>query len=599
MLTGTRSLRVLSKLVGKVRALFSRVNATLRYFQEHPEVLHGYALHARKLGLMNTLRRVIEIVKRGGPRQPPVPAATRKLYMRSASRQPTVILTTPHCLYVAQAISVALSRVGIASQIIHEEPVYGYSDGLHVVICPHMFAQLPDFYIAFQMEQSVSSRWFTDGYLRILENSAAILDYSTANISFLKLKGLSPRQIYYLPIGYIDGYGSYLGDTEEDYDVVFYGDTKNERRKKFLHELKKHFRVKVISNLFGEPLHAALARARLVVNIHYYAGALLETTRIWECLSLHKFVVSERSSDMDQHRDLIQLIDFVEIDDIAGMVERVRYWLENDELRRQRISENRALLDQQPNRFNYFFYRFLLATDNITFDEFWHHAGHRAELPSDLICLTLPEYSERTAEFNNDNHFGFACFPGLRHSQSWLGCAMSYKLIIMLARQQSLPQLTICEDDVEFPADFRVRWEDIRNHLSDESLNWHIFSGLMSDLDKNVRIFETHTYQGHQFATINKLISTVFNVYHQRVFDIIANWDQNNHDITTNTIDRYLENIGFIRVLVVEPFLVGHKEAQQSTIWSVENSHYTNRILASNQLLKEKIQAYAANTKLS
>lgn len=598
-LAKAKSIGVLKGLAGKTRTVLSRVAAIANYFQKHPEVLRGYALHARKLGLLHSLRRVIEIVKRGGPRQSPVPNATCKPYLRSPSGQPTVILTTLHCLYIAKAIAANLSRVGIASRIIHEQPVHGYGDCVHVVICPHMFVQLPDFYIAFQMEQSVSSRWFTDEYVRILENSVAILDYSTANISFLKLKGLSPRQIYYLPIGYIDDYGSPPSDTPEDYDVVFYGDVKNDRRKKFLHELKKHFRVKVINNLFGAPLHSSLVRARVVVNIHYYAGALLETTRIWECLSLHKFVISERSSDMDQHGDLMQLIDFVDIDDIEGMVERVRFWLQNDELRRHRISENRALLKQQPNRFDYFFYRFLLATDNITFEEFWQQAGRETKLPSDLICLSLPEYIERTAEFNKDNHFGFSCFPGLRHSQSWLGCAMSYKLIIMLARQQFLSKITICEDDVEFPADFKVRWEHTCDHLNDEGLSWHIFSGLMSDLDKDVHILETHTYQGQQFATIDKLISTVFNVYHKRVFDIVVNWDQNNHDITTNTIDRYLEHNGFIRVLITEPFLVGHKEAQQSTIWDVENSHYTNRILASNQLLKEKIRAYTANARPS
>ena len=596
----TRSVRVLKETLRAVWAKFSRMVATLKYFQEHPEALHGYILYARKLGVINTFRHTVEFAKRGGPRQVPMStAAKRKLLLRSSSGQPIVILTTLHCLYVAQAISTALSRIGIESQIIHGRPIRGYTDDPHFVICPQMFAQLPRFYIALQMEQSVSSRWFTDEYLRMLENSLAILDYSTVNISFLKLKGLSPRQIYYLPIGYIADYGPDPDHALEDCDVVFYGDASNGRRQKFLRELKKYCRVKIINNLFGAPLHTALARARIVINIHYYAGALLETTRIWECLSLHKLVISERSSDMNQHNDLMPLIDFVDIDDVSGMVERVRYWLSNDSLRRQRISENRLLLQQQPNRFDYFFYRFLLATDNITFEDFWHQAGHKAKLPSDTICLTLPEYVERTAEFNKDNYFGFSCFPGLRHTQSWLGCAMSYKLMIMLARQQRLPQVTICEDDVEFPTGFAARWRDIRNHLDDQDMDWDIFSGLMADLNKDVRILETHIYQGHHFAIIDKLISTVFNVYHQRVFDTIAQWDQTNHDVTTNTIDRYLESHGAIKVLTIAPFLVGHKESQESTLWGTQNSIYTDLIVASSQLLKEKIRAYNTDTTLS
>jgi hypothetical protein len=593
-----RSLRILGKLVQKVRTEFSRKVATVKYFREHPEILHGYALYARKLGALNSLRRTIEIVKRGGPRQPLAPIANpAKPLLGSSSGRSVVILTTPHCLYLAHAISATLSRIGIKTQIIDEQPSHGYSNELYFVICPQMFALLPPCYIAFQMEQSVSSRWFTDDYLHILESSVAILDYSTINISFLTLKGLSPRQIYYLPIGYISNYGPEPDHTLEDCDVIFYGDVKNKRRQGFLKELKKHCRVKIINDLFGKPLHAALARARIVVNIHYYAGALLETTRIWECLSLNKLVISERSSDMDQHGELLQVIDFVDINDISGMVDRIHYWLDNDSLRQQRISENRLLLQEQPNRFDYFFYRFLLATDNITFKDFWHQAGHKVKLPSDKICLTLPEYVERTDEFNKDNHFGFSCFPGLRYTQNWLGCAMSYKLIIMLACQQCLPQVTICEDDVEFPPDFAARWGDIQHHLNDQNLNWDIFSGLMANLDKDVRILETHIHQGHHFAIIDKLISTVFNVYHQRVFDTIVQWDETNHDVITNTIDRYLERHGSIKVLTVEPFLVGHKESQQSTIWGVENSHYTDLIFASSELLREKMRAYNSDTK--
>ncbi|MGH8764073.1 MAG: glycosyltransferase family protein [Nitrosospira sp.] len=568
----------------------------MKYFQEQPEVLRGYILYAQKLGVVETFRHAALFVIRGGPRHAPMSAAVkRKLLLRSNSEQPTVILTTPHCLYVALAISAALSRVGIKSQIIHERPIRGYSDDPYFVICPQMFAQLPRFYIALQMEQSVSSRWFTDEYLRMLENSLAILDYSTVNINFLSLKGLSPRQIYYLPIDHLADYGP-EGSLEENYDVIFYGDVNNERRQRFLRELKKHCRVKIINNLFGTALHTALARARIIVNIHYYADALLETTRIWECLSLHKLVVSERSSDMDHHVNLMRLVEFVDIDDVSGMVERVRYWLQNDGLRQQRISENRLLLEKQANQFDYFFYRFLLATDNITFDDFWHHVGHKIKLPTDTICLTLPEYVKRTAEFNKDNHFGFSCFQGLRHTQSWLGCAMSYKLIIMLARQQRMPQVTICEDDVEFPPDFAARWQDIRDHLSDRDLNWDIFSGLMANLNRDVDIIETHVYQDHQFVTVDKLISMVFNVYNQRVFDTIAQWDETNHEITTNTIDRYLENHGAIKVLTTTPFLAGHKESQESTLWGIKNDEYTHLILASGQLLKEKMQAYNADT---
>ncbi|WP_219906623.1 glycosyltransferase family 25 protein [Nitrosospira multiformis] len=252
-------------------------------------------------------------------------------------------------------------------------------------------------------------------------------------------------------------------------------------------------------------------------------------------------------------------------------------------------------LDSYPDNTDYFFYRFLLATDNISFEEFWHLAGHKAELPSDTVCLSLPEYVERAAAFNEENRFGFSCFPGLRHTQSWIGCALSYKYLIMLAREQGLRQIMICEDDVEFPSDFEMRWRDIRECLNEADITWDIFAGLIADLDKDVDVLGLYKFRGQQLAVINKLMSMVFNVYSERVYDTIARWDQNNHDVTTNTIDRYLERQGTLNILTVDPFLVGHKESQQSTIWGVENTHYTDLIKASNQLLKEKILIHKKN----
>jgi hypothetical protein len=249
-------------------------------------------------------------------------------------------------------------------------------------------------------------------------------------------------------------------------------------------------------------------------------------------------------------------------------------------------------LDSCPDNTDYFFYRFLLATDDISFEEFWHLAGHKAELPSDIVCLSLPEYVERAEGFTRDNRFGFSAFPGLRHTQSWIGCAMSYKYLIMLARHQGLRQITICEDDVEFPSDFEMRWRNIQECLNDSDITWDIFAGLIADLDKDVNVLGLYKFRDQQFAVINKLMSMVFNVYSERVYDTIAQWDENNHDVTTNTIDRYLKRQGALNILTVDPFLVGHKESEHSTIWGVENTHYTDLIKASNQLLKEKILTY-------
>lgn len=528
----------------------------------------------------------------------PAPAIA-KFDLRGCGK-PVGILTTVHCAFVAELIAAALARARISSRIIFGMPDGGYDDTPHIVICPQMFEQLPGLYVSFQMEQSVSSRWFTDDYIHKLENSFAVLDYSLANIGKLEEFGLYPKQIYYMPIGYLPNYGNATSDVHEpQYDVLFYGDDQNERRQRFLTELGKVCKVKVHNNLFGKELHAEMAKAKLVVNIHYYAGALMETTRLWECLSLGSLVVSERSSDMDEQCELADFVDFVDVDDVAGMVARVRHWLNHESERKARIAHNHRALGQRCNRFDYYFYRFLLATDNVTFDQFWALAGSKVELQGDKLCLNLPEWRTRTHEFDNGNEYGFVRFPGLRHSKGWIGCAMSYKLMIMLARQQGLPDVTICEDDVEFPPDFASRWNTIREHLKKRHSEWDVFSGLMADLHADASILDVSIDRGVRYAVTDKFISTVFNVYRADIYDAIADWDEGNHDVDTNTIDRYLESRTSIRVMTTHPFLVGHKEEMHSTLWGFQNTQYIDLIAASANTLQMKIDEQVERTALA
>ena len=81
--------------------------------------------------------------------------------------------------------------------------------------------------------------------------------------------------------------------------------------------------MKLINGLYGPALWAELQKAMVVVNIHYYEQALLETTRISECLSLGLRVVSEAGSDQAMHEQWSKAVTFTPIDDVAAMREAV------------------------------------------------------------------------------------------------------------------------------------------------------------------------------------------------------------------------------------------------------------------------------------
>lgn len=580
---------ILRRLLGGARR---SIAATGHVFQDASS-RRKYAKIARQLGPVGATRQAARFLQRGGPSPEPGALSAHPVFdLRKTGGSPVVVLSTRHCRYVAELLVSALERAGIAARAIYEGPEGAYDDVPHFVICPQMFEKLPGLYVSFQMEQSVSTRWFTPDYLRKLENSFAIFDYSLENIAKLVSMGLHARQFYYMPVGYLPGYAPDAPPVEEDYDVLFYGDINNERRRACIAELEKVCRVKVVSDLFGPAMVDELRRAKVVVNIHYYPGALLESTRLWECLSLDCLVVSERSSDMDQHEELQSFVDFVDEGDFAGMAARVQYWLGDEPARRARVERNAAGVASRFNRFDYYFYRFLLASGNISFEDFWRLIGSAYPLPSDKLCLNLPEFTDRAASFDRDNRYGFHRFPGLRHSKGWIGCALSYKYMIRLAMERGFPMVCICEDDVEFPANFDATWTGIAEHLSNKAGQWHIFSGLMADLHEEAKILEVEEHGGYEFVTTNKLISTVFNVYDQDSYRFLTGWDETNEDVATNTIDRYLERTKSLRVLTTCPFLVGHKEELYSTLWGGQNTMYTTLIAKSESLLRDKIAAY-------
>lgn len=574
--------------VNKARHVCRTLSVTLG----DPERRARYTTLARVLGPRLAVKHTIAFLRRGGPRpRPPVPVPVFDI--RANCNRRAVILTTPHCDFVAASIQHALARVGVQADVIYERPAAGYADLPHFVVCPQMFESLPALYVAFQMEQSVSTRWFTPAYIDQLEHSFAILDYSLANIDALVEKGLQRKQFFYMPLGYVPDYRSAEGQIAQDYDVAFYGDINNDRRRAFVDALGKVCRVKVLCNVFGDALHAELARAKLVVNIHYYEGALLETTRLWECISLGKLVVSERAANMSESQDLERLVDFVDVNDVDAMVSRVRHWLQHDSERTARIAANDKLVRELPNRFEYFFYRFLLAYDNLTFFRFWQLAGSKLRLAGDQLCLNLPEYTYRRHSFDADNHYGFQAFPGLRHREGWIGCGLSYKLMIMLARQQKMKRLTICEDDVEFRPGFERDFAAVLDKLGQDLNGWDVFSGLLGDLHVDAVIKRVSNVNGHKFAETNRLISMVFNVYNRRVFDRVFLWDECDRNVYGNTIDRYLERTR-LRALACHPFLVGHKSELHSTLWGVGNDTMVEMIQRSERLLGSKIDDFIA-----
>lgn len=501
------------------------------------------------------------------------------------------IVTTHHTGYIAKSLQAMLEKINIESEI-HFGDMEEYSNIPYIIVCPQFLKKFPSIYMVFQMEQTIDPRWMTEEYFTILRNAYAIFDYSLINIEYFRKDVTLASKLYYLPVDYFDSLGGKSnGDEEKEYDVLFYGSPYIERRKNMLDKIGEKFNLKIHCDLFGAELYKELAKAKVIVNIHYYEDAMLETTRLYETLSVGStMIVSERSCDPKEEERLEGIVDFVDVGDVNALMERISYWLEHEEERKAKVQANAAILDSRANAAKFYFYRFFLANECITFDKFYEEAGNFVDIAENgRMCLSLPESVDRGEAFAKDNKYGFTVFPGLRHRAGWIGCALSYKYITKRAADLNIDRLLVCEDDVYFPPEFEERFEKVLKFL-DEKNDWDIFCGVMADLD-NTKVLGVTEQDNENFAYLSKMMSMVFNVYNKSVFNVIAGWDSTNRDVQKNTIDRYLEHTK-LGIVTTSPFLVGHKEDLNSTIWGKQNTIYKEFLEKSSKKIVEMVEDY-------
>ncbi len=505
------------------------------------------------------------------------------------------IVAIKHTKYVAELLKGVLRSYGVECEIHLEEPAI-YEDIPYIMICPQNFKRFPKLYIAFQMEQTVNPRWLTDNYIKILHNAYAVFDYSMVNIEYFSADPVLAPKLYYMPIDICENLiKENRGDNHKEYDVLFYGDPYIERRKQFLDKIGEKYELKILSDTFGEELYTEMRKAKIIINAHYYENALLETTRLYEALSKSDcLIISERSHDKKEEIALESIVDFTEIGNIDDMLDRIGYWLEHEEERAQKVRENIKILKTRANAAKFFLGRFLLANDRISFQNFYESAGSFIKLEHDRVCLSLPECIDRKKAFDNDNHYGFTFFPGLKHKLGWVGCGMSYKFILKKAAEQELEQILVCEDDVYFPPDFADKFKKVLTFLEKHN-DWNVFSGIMADVGR-VKILEFCEENDIELVYLDKMISMVFNLYDKSVFSLISTWDETNRDVEINAIDRYLEDKN-LRIVTTCPFLVGHKEDLNSTIWGQQNTIYSTLIADSSEKLRDMTEKYKKENK--
>ncbi|MGG7577440.1 glycosyltransferase family 1 protein [Rhizobium sp. YTUHZ045] len=176
---------------------------------------------------------------------------------------------------------------------------------------------LPKDSVIINLEQvSEESSWINSRYTSILR-AMPVLDYSPRNRENLAAKGIDHAGV--LEIGYSGCLSQIQHNPVKDIDVLFYG-SMNERRHHILKTLNDSgLKVAHLFNIYGAERDAAIARAKIVINIHHYASGVFEIVRISYLLANRVCVLTE--GDI-RDPDLQPFIGGLAIERYDDMIER-------------------------------------------------------------------------------------------------------------------------------------------------------------------------------------------------------------------------------------------------------------------------------------
>lgn len=196
---------------------------------------------------------------------------------------PIKIFTLSRTQWISNILQKILETNGIASIVTTN--IDCISEDLYIILCHHQIDIFPQYYIIYQLEQINKSTYFTDKYMYAIDQSIFTFDYSELNI-----KNISKPFLYFpVPVkNTVKKINKYC------YDIVFYG-TLNERRTIILNKLQSYgkYNIHIITDKFGEDLLNEISKGKIILNLHYYKTAVLETARLNESLQFENIIISE------------------------------------------------------------------------------------------------------------------------------------------------------------------------------------------------------------------------------------------------------------------------------------------------------------------
>jgi hypothetical protein len=196
------------------------------------------------------------------------------------------------------------------------------SRGINVVLGAHLLEDdgaraLPPETIVYNFEQIDSgSSWLRPAFLAAL-GRCVVWDYSRRNLERIRALTGNPRLVY-VPVGYVPQLTRISADVPQDIDVLFYG-AMNDRRQRVIDALRAGgLEVCAVFGTYGAVRDRLIARAKVVLNVHYYDASVFEIVRASYLLANRKAVVAECHGGTEIYADLRDAMRLVPYDDLVA-----------------------------------------------------------------------------------------------------------------------------------------------------------------------------------------------------------------------------------------------------------------------------------------
>jgi hypothetical protein len=184
--------------------------------------------------------------------------------------------------------------------------------------------------ILYNLEQvDDGSRWFPPRLIAVFQRHT-VWDYSPRNAAALRARGVNVAHV--VPIGYTHELTRIAPAGERDIDVLFYGGL-NPRRQLIIDAMRASgLEVVTATGVYGEQRDSLIARAKVVLNVHFYEAKVLEMVRITYLLANRCTVLSETSADPEEDSSLAGSVAFA---DYGNLVEEAGRLVRDEALRHQ------------------------------------------------------------------------------------------------------------------------------------------------------------------------------------------------------------------------------------------------------------------------